>query len=83
MGIQVICDAGYVTLRCRCPREHYPPDVVKCIHRPTEHEQHNIYDRADEVLQRRHCPRCWVRHNRRDFRGDVCGWCADDMEYLL
>lgn len=26
------------------------------------------------------CPRCTVKHYARDFRGDVCGWCADDLE---
>jgi hypothetical protein len=26
------------------------------------------------------CPRCRTEHLMGDFRGEVCGWCADDLE---
>lgn len=26
------------------------------------------------------CPRCEERHGVDDFRGSVCGWCADDLQ---
>lgn len=28
----------------------------------------------------RRCPRCDTEHWEKDFRGRVCGWCADDLE---
>lgn len=33
----------------------------------------------DGVLQ---CPRCSVYHAVGDFRGGVCGWCAEDLEKI-
>lgn len=29
------------------------------------------------------CPRCGIRHLDADFRGQVCGWCADDLDGLI
>lgn len=26
------------------------------------------------------CPRCQEAHRAEDFRGSLCGWCADDLE---
>jgi hypothetical protein len=35
---------------------------------------------ATTVDELKTCPRCATAHHCGDFRGSLCGWCADDLE---
>lgn len=96
MGVTAICDQGYVLARCRCPEQHGTPRRLPCEHKDHLHSQRWTGEQKELDVNEafspppdpqradpddvRVCERCSVLHFVTDFRGGVCGWCADDLD---
>jgi hypothetical protein len=88
MCVTAICGYGYEVAHCGCLQQYDPVAVVDCTHAPG-HPDGRLYPRRVEAfrsaglaeqLEMQSCPRCDVDQMIGDFRGGVCGWCADDLE---
>jgi hypothetical protein len=82
MGVRKVCTDGYVVEQCRCAETH-AVTIVPCAHNaaPDRHHMEIYYGDVMEE-ETRVCERCSVEHLEKDFRGSICGWCADDLEDL-
>lgn len=81
MGVRKVCTHGYVVERCRCTKTH-AVTIVPCIHTGADRHANKMYYGDVMEEETRVCERCSVEHLEKDFRGSICGWCADDLEDL-
>lgn len=82
MGLTSICQKGYRLDVCRCAKEHRPLKVKPC---PPGHSHQgfpmDVDGKAiDPPADKKVCDRCEELHRSDEFRGGVCGFCADQLE---
>lgn len=96
MGIRTICEEGYPLDICRCRSEHKPFRVKPCPPNHRHAGPAMTYEgkalsvaapvatvaHAEEPPGERVCDRCCEGHPAEEFRGGVCGFCADQLEAI-
>lgn len=84
MALIAICSEGFPLSNCRCTKHHDPLQVRPCPpghkHKgfPMDEHHHAVPMEGDKRI----CPRCEEKAPAKNFRGEVCGFCADILEEL-
>jgi hypothetical protein len=81
MGLKTICTEGFPVSSCRCTKVH-TLQVVEC---PPRHLHKGMpFNRAGKPLAGapvvETCPRCQEARLLQDFRGQLCSFCAEQLD---